>query len=216
MLNETHCQIFDIPSFQFSVLKREYPALIPQIKQNHRTAWQDWKNFVEQISSELPLKYDLPHIERWCNGWQVRAHFFAFFKYQTYQADAPILSLILNQKRLTISLEWHAYKAHQSTTSLKNYHQWLDVLMDNSAEFADFDIWYDSEGEYAEYRTVGELGDDLADFLAVNQSKIDKDFVCIGKHILREDLASLDVKNWTIEQIERLTPLYESCFWNEN
>ena len=38
-----------------------------------------------QVAAELGAPFAPPHIERWCNGWQVRAHFFAYFKYEQYK-----------------------------------------------------------------------------------------------------------------------------------
>lgn len=202
MFTPQHCQIFDLPFFQFAQLKKYQPESIEQIKANHKNAWQDWKTLIEQVATDLGEPFAAPHIERWCNGWQVRAHFFAYFKYAQYQDSAAILSILLNRKRLTVSLDWHCYKAGISPIALPQFNQWLDDL--DKTKFADFDVWHGDESEYADYQTLAQTGNLVL--------RSDDDFWSIGKHIAREDLAHHDCRQWIIEQIRALQPLYELCF----
>ena len=127
-LSAAHCQVLQQPFCQFAQMKQFAPESIEGVKAQYRSAWTDWRDFVLAVQAALAAQgivFAAPHIERWCNGWQVRAHFFAFFKLPGFERDAPILSLILNRQRFTVSLDWHAYKAAQSHISLVQYHQWI-------------------------------------------------------------------------------------------
>ena len=75
MLTPKHSELFDIPFYQFSQLKKYQPESIPQIKADYKAAWQDWQALIRQVAEDLGAPFAPPHIERWCNGWQVRAHF---------------------------------------------------------------------------------------------------------------------------------------------
>ena len=119
-LSAAHCQVLQQPFYQFAQMKQFAPESIEGVKAQYRAAWTDWRDFVLAVQAALAAQgivFAAPHIERWCNGWQVRAHFFAFFKLPGFERDAPILSLILNRQRFTVSLDWHAYKAAQSHIS---------------------------------------------------------------------------------------------------
>ena len=69
----------------FPSLKKYQPESIPQIKADYKENWQVWQQLIQQVAAELCAPFAPPHIERWCNGWQVRAHFFAYFKYEQYK-----------------------------------------------------------------------------------------------------------------------------------
>ena len=126
MLTPKSCDLFNIPFFQFSQLKKYQPESIPQIKADYKENWQVWQQLIQQVAAELGAPFAPPHIERWCNGWQVRAHFFAYFKYEQYKNSAAILSILLNRRRLSVSLDWHCYKADVSPIALPDYNRWLD------------------------------------------------------------------------------------------
>lgn len=205
MLTAQHCNIFNLPFFQFAQLKKYQPERIEQIKTDYRTAWQEWQKTVLQVSQTLGAPFAAPHIERWCNGWQVRAHFFAFFKYAQHTQAAPILSLLLNRRRLTVSLDWHCYKADISPIALPQYNQWLEDLDKN--RYADFEIWHGDDSEYADYPTVAQA--ETAGRLVLRSSE---DFFCIGKHIERSQLQQIDCAAWITRQTRDLQPLYEACF----
>ncbi|MDO4641727.1 MAG: HI_0552 family protein [Neisseria sp.] len=205
MLTSQHCDVFNLPFFQFAQLKKYQPESIPQIKADYQAAWRVWQQMVLQVSALLGAPFDAPHIERWCNGWQVRAHFFAFFKYAEHAQSAPILSLLLNRRRLTVSLDWHCYKAGVSPIALPQYNQWLNDL--DADKYADFEIWHGDESEYADYFSVAQTY--AAGGLTLRD---DEDFFCIGKHIERQTLNQADCVAWTVQQIRALQPLYEACF----
>lgn len=204
MLTPKHCDLFNLPFFQFAQLKKHQPETILQIKADYKAAWQDWRHTIEQVARELGPPFAPPHIERWCNGWQVRAHFFAYFKYAAYQNDAAIFSVLLNRRRLSVSLDWHCYKARQSTITLAAYQQWPNAL--GCETFDSFDIWHGDDSEYADYPTVAQQ--------AANGFELHSaaDFFCIGKHIERNDLGKTDSVQWITRHIRALQPLYEACF----
>ncbi|MDO5638400.1 MAG: HI_0552 family protein [Neisseria sp.] len=203
MLTPENCDLFNRPFFQFAQMKQYQPEAIAPTKAAYKSAWQTWRALVLQVADELCAPFAPPHIERWCNGWQVRAHFFAFFKYAEHQDSAPILSLLLNRRRLCISLDWHAYKAKQSASTLAQYRQWPQAL--TAAQYAGFEMWRDSDGEYADYP-------DVAAQLARGTDLAGDDFFCIGKNIERDDLASVNSLHEITQTIRALQPLYEACF----
>lgn len=202
MLKPKHSKLFDIPFYQFSQLRKYQPESIPQIKADYKAAWQDWQALIRQVAEDLGAPFAPPHIERWCNGWQVRAHFFAYFKYEQYSDAAAILSVLLNRRRLTVSLDWHCYKADVSPIALPQYNRWLDVL--ETERYAAFDIWHGADDEYADYPTVAQSGVPALDGK--------DDFFCIGRHIERADLGKTDSAVWIADTVRALLPLYEACF----
>ncbi|MCG7657695.1 glucose-6-phosphate 1-dehydrogenase family protein [Wielerella bovis] len=207
MLTAQHCDLFNRPFFQFAQLKKYAPETIPQLKADYRAAWQDWQSVIQHVAADLAQdnpQFAPPHIERWCNGWQVRAHFFAYFKYAQYQQDAAILSVLLNRRRLTVSLDWHCYKADRSTIALPQYNQWLDNL--NREDFGDFDVWHGDESEYADYVALNRQPENALIL------RDDADFFCIGTHLECDTIGCVDSVAWIAAQIRALTPLYERCF----
>lgn len=203
MLTPKSCDLFNIPFFQFAQLKKYQPESIPQIKADYKENWQIWQQLIQQVAADLGEPFAPPHIERWCNGWQVRAHFFAYFKYEQYKNSAAILSILLNRRRLSVSLDWHCYKADVSPIALPDYNRWLDNF--DTEKYASFDMWHGAESEYDDYRTVAQQSD------GDRKLRDDKDFFCIGKHIERDDLGKQDVAKWIVETVEELLPLYEAC-----
>ena len=145
-LTPTSCDLFNRPCFQFAQLKKYAPESIPQLKADYKAAWENWRAIIQRVAILLGEPFAAPHIERWCNGWQVRAHFFAYFKYHDWQDSAAILSVLLNRRRLTVSLDWHCYKAGISTTTIDHYNRWPDAL-DRTA-YADYDLWHGSDDEW--------------------------------------------------------------------
>ncbi|WP_373741983.1 HI_0552 family protein [Neisseria sp.] len=204
MLTPASCGLFDLPFYQFAQLKKYRPDTIPQIKADYKHHWEIWRSLILGAAEQLGGPFAPPHIERWCNGWQVRAHFFAFFKYAQYQDAAAIISVLLNRKRLTVSLDWHCYKAAVSPIHLPEYNRWLDDL--DARQFADFDIWHGAESEYGDYLP---LKDRPSEYLTLQNAD---DFFCIGRHIDRDDLGRQDEMQWIVRTIQDLEPLYRACF----
>ena len=112
------------------------------------------------------------------------------------------MSVLLNRRRLTVSLDWHCYKADVSPIALPQYNRWLDVL--EAERYAAFDIWHGADDEYADYPTVAQSG------VPVLDGK--DDFFCIGRHIERADLGKTDSAAWIADTVRELLPLYEACF----
>ncbi|MBH5329061.1 diadenosine tetraphosphatase [Eikenella sp. S3360] len=203
MLTPQSCDLFQRPFFQFAQIRQYQPETEAQTKAEYKAAWQMWRALIFQVASGLGAGFAPPHIERWCNGWQVRAHFFAYFKYAAHADTAVILSLLLNRRRLTASLEWHEYRAAKSTLPLACYQQALAGFPRH--EFADFQIWHGRDSEYADYPAVSSAP--AATFALQDAA----DFLCLGRHLERDELEQADSAAWMAESIRRLLPVYEAC-----
>ncbi len=203
MLTSKSCELFNIPYFQFSQLKKYCPELITQIKQDYKLAWNDWKQTILQVSQQLGQPFVEPHIEKWCNGWQMRAHFFAYFKYEFNQNSAAIFSVILNHRRLKVCLDWHCYRADRSQINVQQYNQWLNQF--DFKRFSNFDIWHCNESEYDDFRQVKQLSPSTL----ILQSE--EDYWCIGQNIEAKDLNNIDAVEFITQTIRDLVPLYERC-----
>lgn len=203
MLNSSACDLFNIPFFQFSQLKKYCPEEIPRIKANYKKQWEVWKKLNLEVSRQLGPPFAEPHIERWCNGWQVRAHFFAYYKYEFNKNSAAILSVILNRRRLQVCLDWHCYRAERSQINVHQYNQWLENLDQKS--FQEFEIWNGKESEYANFQKVKDIA---SNDIILND---EDDFWCIGRNIEKADLDHLDSVAFIYQTIRDLLPLYEKC-----
>ncbi|HGO5855118.1 TPA: HI_0552 family protein [Mannheimia haemolytica] len=203
MLSSTSCDLFNIPFFQFAQMKKYCPEEIPRIKAEYKAQWEIWKKLHQEVSRQLGQPFAPPHIEKWCNGWQVRAHFFAYYKYEFNQNSAAILSVILNRRRLQVSLDWHCYRADRSQINVHQYNQWWEDL--DREKFADFEIWHRSESEYDDFRTVSQISEQT--FTLTNE----EDFWCIGKNVEKDELDNIDVVEFIYQTIRALLPLYEKC-----
>lgn len=203
MISAQTCELFNIPFFQFAQMKKFCPEQIPQIKADYKREWEEWKTCILQVSQQLGAPFAKPHIESWTNGWQVRAHFFAYFKYEFNQNSAAILSVLLNRRRLQVCLDWHCYRADRSQINVQQYNQWLDSLDKN--QFADWEIWHGDESEYDDFRQVKQLVEH--DWLL----RSDNDFWCIGRNIEKSALDKINPVEFITESIRNLLPLYEKC-----
>lgn len=203
MLSSSSCNLFNIPFFQFAQLKKYCPEEIPRIKANYKTQWEIWKKLNLEVSRQLGQPFAEPHIERWCNGWQVRDHFFAYYKYEFNKNSAAILSVILNRRRLQVCLDWHCYRADRSQINVQQYNQWLEDL--DQKAFQEFEIWNGKESEYADFKKVKELSHNE---MILND---EEDFWCIGRNIEKADLDKIDTVEFIYQTIRDLLPLYEKC-----
>ncbi|WP_408635295.1 HI_0552 family protein [Rodentibacter haemolyticus] len=199
-LSDQSCELFNIPFFQFAQMKKFCPEEIPAIKARYKKEWDNWKAIIQAVSAQLGSPFAKPHIESWTNGWQVRAHFFAYFKYEFNQNSAAIFSVLLNRRRLSVSLDWHCYRADRSQISVQQYNQWLDNF--DFIGFADFDLWRSDESEYDDFRQAKQFTQQ--DLLLRN----DEDFWCIGKNVEKADLAKLETIAFITETVRALEPLY--------
>lgn len=203
MLTPASCDLFNLPFFQFAQLKKYQPESIVQIKADYKSAWQNWKTTINAVARQLGTPFAPPHIEKWCNGWQVRAHFFAYFKYEYHQNSAAILSVLLNRRRLSVSLDWHCYRADRSQITLSQYNQWLEHF--DPTVFSHFDLWHGDESEYADFTPISQLKETAL------QLRNEQDFFCIGRNVEHAQLAHIDSVDFIAETIRGLLPLYESC-----
>ena len=203
LINASACELFNLPFFQFAQMKKFCPEEIPRIKADYKAHWENWKATILQASTELGTPFAKPHIESWTNGWQVRGHFFAYFKYEDHLNSAAILSVLLNSRRLSVSLDWHCYRADRSQINVQQYNQWLKNI--DFTTFAEFDIWRGDESEYDDFRQVKTLSP--ADLTL----RSDDDFWCIGRNAEKAELDSLDATQFIVKSIRELLPLYEAC-----
>ena len=172
-LTAESCELFNIPFYQFAQMKKFCPEDIPAIKADYKLHWDNWKAIIQEVEKQLGTPFAKPHIESWTNGWQVRAHFFAYFKYEFNQNSAAIFSVLLNRRRLRVCLDWHCYRADRSQINVQQYNQWLDQF--DFKQFSDFDIWREDESEYDDFRQVKDISE--KELLL----RSDEDFWCIGK-----------------------------------
>ena len=111
--------------------------------------------------------------------------------------------MLLNRRRLSVSLDWHCYRADRSQINVQQYNQWLENF--DFARFAELDIWRGDESEYDDFRKVSELTQqDLT-------LRSDDDFWCIGRNAEKTELDKLDATQFIAESIRGLLPLYETC-----
>ena len=199
-LTAEHCDLFNLPCYQFSQLRQYAPDSIDAIKAAYKSAWQDWRAVIRASAALLGADLTEPHIERWCNGWQVRAHFFAYFKSAHLQNSAAILAILLNRRRLTVHLDWHSYRENRSTYTLTHYNHWTDAL---APRHRDLHIWHGASDEYADTRPYSAQ----AELPAHNKHG----FLCIGRHLEREQLARHDTPTFIAATITELLPLYHAA-----
>jgi len=90
-LTAESCELFNIPFYQFAQMKKFCPEDIPAIKADYKLHWDNWKAIIQEVAKQLGTPFAKPHIESWTNGWQVRAHFFAYDQFDFKQfADFDI------------------------------------------------------------------------------------------------------------------------------
>lgn len=157
-LTAESCELFNIPFYQFAQMKNSVRKIFA-IKADYKLHWDNWKAIIQEVAKQLGTPFAKPHIESWTNGWQVRAHFFAYFKYEFNQNSAAIFSVLLNRRRLRVCLDWHCYRADRSQINLQQYNQWLDQF--DFKQFADFDIWREDESEYDDFRQVKRISEKI-------------------------------------------------------
>lgn len=200
-LSAQSCELFNIPFFQFTQMKKFCPEDIPEIKARYKAQWENWKAVIQTVEKQLGTPFAKPHIESWTNGWQVRAHFFAYFKYEFNQNSAAIFSVLLNRRRLSVSLDWHCYRAERSQINVHQYNQWLEDF--DFSRFTDFDLWRGDESEYDDFRQTQQFTqDDLT-------LRSEEDFWCVGKNVEKADLDHLNAVEFITKTIQELAPLYE-------
>lgn len=209
-LNADSCALFELPFFQFRQWHLHAPEELEAVKAAYKNAWQNWCAVIRHTATLLQTsgnQFATPHIERWSNGWQLRAHFFAFFKYQTYQDSAAILSIILNRRRLSVSLDWHAYRANRSIYPLESYQQWAALLNTDHhlrQQYAAYELWQDTDNEYADYLTLAQQANPLPLLTAPH-------YYIIGQQLNAANLSHHDSSAWIAAQILGLLPLYEAA-----
>ncbi|MFB6348576.1 HI_0552 family protein [Moraxella sp. ZJ142] len=213
MLTSAHAATLIKPYSQIKDLKRYCPEQLDAIKAAHKSAWQDFKAFNLAVLDKLPHDFAPPHIEKWCNGWEIRRHFFAYYKYERYLANAPIISIIVNPKRLIVSLDWHSYRQDSSSSTLPMYQNWLDAI--DASQFADCYYWHSSTlmsvPDEAAFLPISQLADDMLN--------LDGHYR-LGKFIRADELDKFTDSHgkdgdalvcWVVDTINQLAVAYETC-----
>lgn len=103
---------------------------------------------------------------------------------------------------MSVSLGWHYYKADISPITLPDYNRWLGNF--DAEKYASFDMRHGAESEYDDCRTAAQQSN------GDRKLRDDRNFLCTGKHIERDDLDKQDVTKWTVEAMEELLPFYEA------
>ena len=190
------------PFFQFSQLKKYQPESIPQIKADYKENWQVWQQLIQQVAAELGAPFAPPHIERWCNGWQVRAHFLPISNTNNIKFRR-ILSILLNRRRLSVSLDWHCYKADVSPIALPDYNRWLDN--------------FDTENTLPSICGMVRKANMTIIVPSPNKATAIESFETTKISSVSENTSNVDdlgkqgVVKWIAETVEDLLPLYEAC-----
>lgn len=209
MLKSVHADVLNKPYSQIKDLKLYCPDELDDIKQHHKAIWQIFKNFNLSIYAKLPPSFTKPHIENWCNGWEIRRHLFAYYKYECYVNHAPIISVILNKYRLVISLDWHAYKAKQSASTLSSFNHWLD----------DIDVHY-FKGLYYWHKDTPINTPNLDNIMPIETLDYDElnfdkgGYYRLGIIIEKDELDNYhddELVDWASKMILTLAQVYEHC-----
>ncbi|OOR88175.1 hypothetical protein B0181_08800 [Moraxella caviae] len=205
MLKSAHATTLIKPYSQIKDLKLHHAEQLDDIKESHRHIWQIFKAFNAAVLQKLPADFAKPHVQNWCNGWEIRRHLFAYYKYDKYLGNAPIISVILNRQRLIIALTWHRYKAKISQTPLSAFNEWLNEI--DLDDFSDFYFWHSSINEYQDFTPINALDYDKL-------SLADGEFYRLGKFIDKADLDAFtddDLVDWAAQTICQLAKAYEFC-----
>ncbi|MDO4896783.1 MAG: HI_0552 family protein [Moraxella sp.] len=205
MLKSAHAQILNKPYSQIKDLKLHCANELDDIKANHKSAWQIFKAFNLKIYQNLPSYFAKPHVQNWCNGWEIRRHFFAYYKYENYLGNALIIVVILNRQRLIVALTWHSYKANSSNTTLGQFNNWINDI--DWADFDDFYFWHSRVNEYGDFKRAVEFDHEKA---VLNAG----DFYRLGKFMDKDELDNYsddELVVWVGQTIERLSRVYEYC-----
>lgn len=205
MLKSAHAQTLNKPYCQIKDLKLYYPDDLATIKESHKQLWQIFKSFILTLYKSLPHDFAKPHIESWCNGWQIRNHYFAYFKYECYLANAPIISVIFNKQRLMVQLDWHDYKSKFSHSTVSQFNNWLNHI--DVADFADFYYYHCQVSEYDELIPIGQFCIDSLDLS-------DGSWCKLARVIEKDELDKFSddkIMAWTKESVLKLSEIYLHC-----
>lgn len=205
MLKSAHAQILNKPYSQMKDLKLYCADELDDIKDKHKSAWQIFKAFNLAVYQTLPNHFAKPHIQNWCNGWEIRRHFFAYYKHKAHLGNAPIMAVILNRQRLIVALTWHSYKANGSNSTLGQFNRWIDEI--DWAEFGDFYFWHSRVNEYGDFGRADEFDHEKV-ALGVGE------FYRLGKLIPQDELDGYgddELVAWVGQTIEQLSLVYEYC-----
>ncbi|AQY49686.1 hypothetical protein UE46_00475 [Listeria weihenstephanensis] len=142
--------LFDRDYFQFRQMKEFTPTLVESVKAEYKARWDVWKEFALLCQRET-VGFGKPKVESWTNGWQVRSHFWAYYKGLSRQDSASMIAILLKKDSFRIYLEWHAYRSSDSVTSYEEHIRWVEFLPEwvrgLGIDVADYQVWTSYEDE---------------------------------------------------------------------
>lgn len=110
-----------------------------------------------------------------------------------------------------IQLDWHAYKAAQSASTLANFGAWIDADL---SKITDGDLpfyyWTNDTDEYGNFMPMSGFYHDFND----QHLDTDTNWCRVGTYILAEDLGDFDADSlvsWAVQTIATLSDLYRHC-----
>ncbi|MBC2002780.1 hypothetical protein HCA78_03290 [Listeria booriae] len=183
--------LFDRDYFQFRQMKEFQPTLVEGVKAEYKARWDVWKEFAT-LCQQRTVGFGKPKVESWTNGWQVRSHFWAYYKGVSRQDSASMVAILLNKNNFRIYLEWHAYRSADSVTSYEDHVRWVDYLLEWVRELGidarQYQVWTSYEDEpdnyvcLQDYMENQEVRERFAELLANS-----KKWLRIGRIIPRDE-----------------------------
>ncbi|WP_439443731.1 HI_0552 family protein [Listeria aquatica] len=149
-----------LPEKQFRKLKEIYTEEeIDILKKERKRLWQEWRELVLAIYKELPVSSELakPYIESWTNGWQMKGHFFATFRFINWEQNATCISLLWNAKYLKVGLEWQAYKAKSSLLDVSLHNHYLLPLLPEIKMVNHYSVWTSAKEEFTPFLLLSDF-----------------------------------------------------------
>ncbi|MBC1475805.1 hypothetical protein HB852_14410 [Listeria grandensis] len=198
---EEDFELFDRDYFQFRQMKEFTPTLVEGVKAEYKAKWDVWKEFAA-LCQRGTVGFGKPKVESWTNGWQVRSHFWAYYKGLSRQDSASMIAILLNKNNFRIYLEWHAYRSADSVTSYEDHVQWVQFLPEWVRELGidtqGYQVWTSYEDELDNFVGLQDYLEDVAvrehfEELLENPKK----WLRIGRIIPKEDA----VKHVAMEEI---------------
>lgn len=180
--------LFDRDYFQFRQMKEFTPTLVEGVKAEYKARWDVWKDFAALCQRET-VGFGKPKVESWTNGWQVRSHFWAYYKGLSRQDSASMIAILLNKNNFRIYLEWHAYRSSDSVTSYEDHAKWVAFLPEWIRELGidvrEYQVWTSYEDEPDNFVALADYLEDSEPILAFLENS--KKWLRIGRIIPREE-----------------------------
>lgn len=180
--------LFDRDYFQFRQMKEFTPTLVESVKAEYKARWDVWKEFALLCQRET-VGFGKPKVESWTNGWQVRSHFWAYYKGLSRQDSASMIAILLKKDSFRIYLEWHAYRSSDSVTSYEDHAKWVEFLPEWVRELGidvrEYRVWTSYEDEPDNFVMLADYLEDPEPVHALLENS--KKWLRIGRVIPKEE-----------------------------